>query len=239
MGSDNDSRLGIRDRLSRRWHRLSRSFERKKDTSRIESPSQEPSREPSQAPSSDPSQKLSQTVFLNAGPAQTLDANTCSTDDLLKIKADQKQDLSKIKQGHNVDPRVVAEENLSKDLWANAYKLLGNRNPGLVEHYDQYLKENHDFTVSGFSSSRPELIEAIVKSKLKDREDKKLVVSLGNTKKIHLREQGEKVVRVILWSNKFISDAVSSQPYVALAWSGLSILLNVSYALIFIPISKC
>lgn len=238
MGSDNGSRLGIRDRLS---HRLSRSFERKKNTSRIESSSQEPSREPSQAPSSGSSQRPSQTLL---GSAKTLDTNAPSNGDLLKIRdseitANQKRDLSKIKQGHDVDLMVVTNKDLSKDLWANAYKILGDRNPDLIEHYDQYLKDNNDFTVAGFSSSSPEVIETTIKSKLKDREDKKLTVSLGNTKKIHIREQGEKVVKFILWSNGIISDAVSSQPYVALAWSGISILINVCCAMMFVLTSKC
>ena len=79
--------------------------------------------------------------------------------------------------------------------------------------------------------SLPELIDTVVKKKLEDREKKKLVIHLGE-KHFEVRAQGEKVIRFILWSNNFISTALSAQPYAALAWSGVSILLPVRCAMI-------
>lgn len=230
MGSDSDSKPGRRARWS---HKIRSLFGCKVTISSVErlsqassrEPLQAPSREPSQAPSrgpleapsreplqapcrersqvpsSEPFQNLSQVRFSNAALAQT-------SDEIVR---------SDIRQDHNVD------------LWANAYIILGNRNPNLVENYEKYLKENCDFTVSGFSSSSPELIKAIIKSKFKDREDERWVVSIGKAQ-VHVREQSEKVAKFILWSNKIISPVLSSHPYTALAWSGISILFNVSYA---------
>lgn len=54
-----------------------------------------------------------------------------------------------------------------------------------------------------------------------------------------MREQGEKVIKFILWFNDIVSQALSAQPYAALAWLGVSILLSLllnfsqqSYAMI-------
>jgi len=73
-------------------------------------------------------------------------------------------------------------------------------------------------------------VETIVKSKLQDREVDQLIINLGK-EPVKVREQGEKVIKFILWSNDIVSRALSAQPYAALAWSGVSVLLPVSCAL--------
>lgn len=109
----------------------------------------------------------------------------------------------------------------------HAYEALKLRDPGLVTAYERYLTSD-DLRRTAFPSLSPELIESIVKPKLDDREASQLVVRLGR-EPIKVREQGEKIIKFILWSNDFISAAVSAQPYAALAWSGVSILLPVSW----------
>lgn len=135
---------------------------------------------------------------------------------------------------HMHDSDVVAAEDggLSKDLWMHAYEALKLRNPDLVTDYERHLSSadiNH--TACGLTSLSPERIKAIIIPKLEDREANRLVVRLGS-EPIKVREQGEKIVRFILWSNRYISAAVSTQPFAALAWTGVSILLHVSYAMI-------
>ncbi|KAI1839457.1 hypothetical protein JX266_014332, partial [Neoarthrinium moseri] len=44
-------------------------------------------------------------------------------------------------------------------------------------------------------------------------------------KDVKFREQAEKLVKVAGWCNGIVKDALSAQPYAALAWSGVSILL--------------
>lgn len=73
-------------------------------------------------------------------------------------------------------------------------------------------------------------VETIVKSKLQDREVDQLIINLGK-EPVKVREQGEKVIKFILWSNDIVSRALSAQPYAALAWSGVSVLLPVRCAL--------
>lgn len=128
---------------------------------------------------------------------------------------------------------MVAAEGgkLSRNLWMHAYEALKLRDPDLVTTYEHHLTSaDPRHTVSAFPSLSPELIEAIIKVKLEDREAKRLVVHLGR-QPIKVREHGEKIIKFILWSNDFISAAVSVQPYAALAWSGVSILLPVSCAM--------
>ena len=109
-----------------------------------------------------------------------------------------------------------------------AYSELKDRDQVLVATYERYLaSDGISHIASAHSSLNPRLIETIVKQKLQDREAKQWVMHLG-TQPIQVRAQGEKIIKFILWSNDFISAAVSTQPYAALAWSGVSILLPVS-----------
>ena len=87
-------------------------------------------------------------------------------------------------------------------------------------------------------SLSPEIIETIVKSKLEDREANQLVINLGKNS-VKVREQGEKVIKFILWSKDIVSQALSAQPYAALAWSGVSILLPVRFVMIRIYSGSC
>ena len=118
-----------------------------------------------------------------------------------------------------------------EDLWEHAYQALKIRDPALVTDYEHSLAALNDPQTDRAQVSLPELIDTVVKKKLEDRENKRLVIRLRE-KPIKVREQGEKVIRFILWSNNFISTALSAQPYAALAWSGASILLPVSCAMI-------
>lgn len=113
----------------------------------------------------------------------------------------------------------------SDDLWILAYKALKLRDPDLVAAYERLLAPTP--TDLAHLSPNPEYIETIVKSKLQEREANQLVINLGE-RPVKVREQGEKIIKFILWSNGIVSQALSAQPYAALAWSGVSILLPVS-----------
>lgn len=107
--------------------------------------------------------------------------------------------------------------------WAHAYAALKVREPELIAAYECQLVKSMGSTTKCLS---PELVEDIARSKLLDREAHQMVIDLGK-KSIKVREQGEKVVKFILWSKDIISPAVSAEPYTALVWSGVSILLPV------------
>lgn len=139
----------------------------------------------------------------------------------------QERRPSLIQLGHGEDVVATGDAKQSQDLWIQAYKALKCRNPELIAAYERLLASN--ITDSAESSLSPELIEAIVKSKLQDREANQLVIDLGKGP-VKVREQGEKVIKFVLWSNDIIAQALSAQPYAALAWSGVSIILPVSCA---------
>ena len=104
--------------------------------------------------------------------------------------------------------------------------------------YELSLAALNDSQSDCAQMSLPELIDTVVKKKLEDREKRQLLIHL-HEKPIKVREQGEKVIRFILWSNDFISTALSAQPYAALAWSGVSILFPVRFAMIHCNSVEC
>lgn len=109
---------------------------------------------------------------------------------------------------------VPASENGKQpDLWHLAYQEMQSSDPSLVDAYESGLRA---IALKDSSmASRPmsyQLIEAVVNQKLEDREAKRLVPHLLG-KPLEVREIAEKVAKTVLWSNSFISAAVSSQPY--------------------------
>ena len=130
---------------------------------------------------------------------------------------DQERCSPRTQHGYSNDEVATGDVKKSEDLWVHAYEALKLREPDLVAAYERHLAQLAPaVTNSVHPSLSPEPIEAIAKSKLQAK----------------VREQGEKVIKFTLWSNDIISQAVSAQPYAALAWSGVSILLPVSCALI-------
>ena len=124
---------------------------------------------------------------------------------------------------HNDDVVATGHATKSEDLWKQAYDTLELREPDLMCAYKLLLTPTRTNLTA---SLNPEMIETIVKSKLEDREANQLVINLGG-KSVKVREQGENVIKFILWSKDIVSQALSAQPYAALAWSGVSILLPV------------
>lgn len=130
------------------------------------------------------------------------------------------------------DGTIPEDEGRSKDLWMHAYEILKIKDPELVTAYERHLtSDDASHTASTSPHLSPQLIASIIKPKLEERASKKLVLDLGK-KSVKLREQGEKVIKFILWSTPFISECINARPFAALAWSGVSNLLSVSLALI-------
>lgn len=102
-----------------------------------------------------------------------------------------------------------------------AYKALEIRDPDLVTKYARHLDPARNSSTTPTQSAL-----GVIQQKLQDNEVKKWVFHLGS-ESIKVREQGERIIKFILWSNRFISAAVSAQPYAALAWSSVSVLLPV------------
>jgi ankyrin repeat domain-containing protein 50 len=92
--------------------------------------------------------------------------------------------------------------------------------------YKKHLASLHGGAVTSVDLSTPRSVESVVKQLLKDREDGQWRVSLLG-KDVRIREQAEKLAKFLLWTDPIVKSAISAQPYAALAWSGVSLLLPV------------
>ncbi|KAF7176013.1 hypothetical protein CNMCM7691_001188 [Aspergillus felis] len=98
--------------------------------------------------------------------------------------------------------------------WTRAYEILQTREPELIEDYKKHLGSLGSLGslqrdgATDADLSTPRSVESIVKQLLDDREKKQWRVSL-------LGKESDPVVK----------NALSAQPYAALAWSGVSLIL--------------
>ncbi|KAF7179589.1 hypothetical protein CNMCM7691_008637 [Aspergillus felis] len=108
--------------------------------------------------------------------------------------------------------------------WTRAYEILQTQEPELIEDYKKHLGslQRDGTTDADLSTSRS--VESIVKQLIDDREKKQWRVSLLG-KEVKIREQAERLAKFLLWSDPVVRNALSAQPYAALAWSGVSLVL--------------
>lgn len=128
----------------------------------------------------------------------------------------------------NLQPSINADNDDNEDLWKLAYNELTKQDPELVKNYGRKvlsLKCIDPNTSDPLSS--PESIQDIVSALAKAREDKQWQVTLG-PRQIKVRAQVEKLVTFALGCESIVGPAAKSQPYSALAWSGVSVFLSVS-----------
>lgn len=116
---------------------------------------------------------------------------------------------------------------LRNKLWLKAFKLLEERDSELVEDYMKHLRDGNDADADGAVLSKPDNVKAAISELLTSREDKQWKIHLAG-RKIQVREQVDNLVRLLSFSDKIVKDALSAQPYAALAWSGVSMFLPVS-----------
>ncbi|KAK1764670.1 hypothetical protein QBC33DRAFT_546789 [Phialemonium atrogriseum] len=107
------------------------------------------------------------------------------------------------------------------DLWTMAYELAQEREPELMADYNKHLQGN---TTASANLSNREWVKSIVNELLEDRKEKQWRVSIRG-KEVTVQEQVQKLAEFIRWSDPIIREAVSTQPYAALAWSGVSLFL--------------
>ncbi|KAL7908806.1 hypothetical protein GGI35DRAFT_413879 [Trichoderma velutinum] len=135
------------------------------------------------------------------------------------LKRDSEVPSSPVSTDKDPDPALPHATATStvpgNDLWARAYALVKERERQLMEDY-----ERHIASLEGEGKS----VEVHVNRLLELRERKKIQISiLGHD--IAMREQIEKLAKFLVWSDTIVKSAVSAQPYAALAWSGVSLLL--------------
>ncbi|KAL1591698.1 hypothetical protein SLS60_011697 [Paraconiothyrium brasiliense] len=113
------------------------------------------------------------------------------------------------------------------DLWEQAYEIVTQQEPDLMEAFTQHVTSAEGTSASPLT---PQSITLIVERLTLEREGKQWRLALFE-KDIRVRNQVEKLAKFVLWSDGIIKQALSAQPYAALAWSGVSILLPVRFEL--------
>ena len=111
--------------------------------------------------------------------------------------------------------------------WTRSYQIVQKREPELIEDYEKHLNSLQDDSSTSVDLSNQQSIPAAMEHMLQDREKKQWRVSLFG-KDVKIRSQTEKLVKFLIWSDPIVKNAVNAQPYAALAWSGVSLLLPVS-----------
>lgn len=112
------------------------------------------------------------------------------------------------------------------DPWTRAYEICRDREPELMADYKTHLGSLQDNAAASGDLASPRSVESVVNKLLENREKKQWRVTLLH-KDIKIREQAERLAKFLLWSDPIVKNALKSQPYAALAWSGVSLLLPV------------
>jgi hypothetical protein len=155
----------------------------------------------------------------------------------LEAKVDRNGDIVKSQANSAASSPAVAEDLNSRNLWDRAYNVLRKKDEELIESYENGLLELQDphqqapgisTERSDGSADREERLAKQVDLKLQAVEDARLKFTIGK-KEVIVKEQVDKIACAILFAKDFIGSAVSMEPYVALAWAGISTLLPVSH----------
>jgi hypothetical protein len=124
---------------------------------------------------------------------------------------------------HNQNTGTGEDQIKCQDLWKRAFDILQEREPHLVTDYKKHLApgDNNTDPLETVQSTT-----SVVKQLSEDREKKQWRFSFQG-KDVKFREVAEKLIKILIWSDGVVKPALSAQPYAALAWSGISILLPV------------
>ncbi|KAJ5663393.1 hypothetical protein N7507_004124 [Penicillium longicatenatum] len=110
-------------------------------------------------------------------------------------------------------------------LWTRAFELFRKRDhDAAMKEYIGCLGSLQDDSTPGVDLSNRQSIEAIVKKLLADREQRQWRLTIHDHD-IKVKSQVEKLLRFLAWSDPIVKSAVSAQPYAALAWSGVSLII--------------
>ncbi|MCJ1432221.1 hypothetical protein MMC27_001577 [Xylographa pallens] len=112
---------------------------------------------------------------------------------------------------------------IEPSLWALAYDALQRANPELIKKFNYCLGLNStdiDNKILVFPSIDRVVQKAFEELKEAGGSDEKL-----NRTSATIRKYFEQTIKIIIASKDYISSAVSANPYAALAWTGVSVLL--------------
>ncbi|KAJ6788228.1 hypothetical protein PWT90_04372 [Aphanocladium album] len=119
-------------------------------------------------------------------------------------------------------------DTVSEVLWSRAYAELAKLEPELVSDYERHIGSRHDGSENSASVqsilSNPDAVKDTVESLQEERKNKQWKYSIGS-KDHKVRNQMEKLIKLLAFADGIVKQAVSTQPYAALAWSAVSVFL--------------
>ena len=124
-------------------------------------------------------------------------------------------------------PLATSDASGKVDLWLRAYNILQTREPELLGDYEKHLASLQPGTAVGLNLSNSESVKSMVEQLLDKRKKQQWQISLSGHN-INVREHYERLIKFVVWTDPVVQKAVSSQPYAALAWSGIFLFLQVS-----------
>lgn len=134
---------------------------------------------------------------------------------------------------------------VSEDLWFHAYQELSKREPDLLEDYERHIEQDLDLSPTDTSGSNrskllssPTTIQNTLEALQNERNSKQWKFSI-RSKSHKVRDQLEKLVKLLALADKVVKEVASAQPYAALAWSAVSFFLPVSFANMWYIICVC
>ncbi|KAK8863178.1 hypothetical protein PGQ11_009413 [Apiospora arundinis] len=114
------------------------------------------------------------------------------------------------------------------DIWAAAHEKFVKQERELATDYATHLAAVSDAaTARPTGSMSADSAKSIVEQLQKEREEKQWHATFYG-KDFKLRAQAKKLAKFFVWCDNATKNTLSAQPYAALAWSGVSILLPVS-----------
>jgi hypothetical protein len=130
-------------------------------------------------------------------------------------------------------PSQVAPVRPIRELWDQAFDDLRAKEENLVKDYEATLSGNlktiveSTTAISGFRIRREDQMKMVLKEKIEEVKKNTWKLKFSG-KEVPAKDLIEPVVGIIDWTNDYIGNAVSANPYASIAWAGVSLILPVS-----------
>ncbi|KAI8203203.1 hypothetical protein KHU50_004149 [Colletotrichum sp. SAR 10_65] len=111
-----------------------------------------------------------------------------------------------------------------RQLWDVAYENLRAEHAQLVQSFENQIKGNLGAGIIIGPTTKKDWMNAILKRKMDQIKRDHPTLKLGGSE-VEVQDVVKPVLSVFNWVNDFVSTAVSANPYAAIAWSGVSLLL--------------
>ena len=129
-----------------------------------------------------------------------------------------------------ITARIESNLTVTEDLWSRAFKMLETEDPELTAEYTSFLKQKYAGEETQDDASpalQTSTVRSVLDTLVEEREQKKWRFSVLGSE-IVVREQVEKMLKFVMWTDDVVKPAISSEPHASLAWSGVTLVLPVS-----------